>query len=156
MKRYVLDASAIFCGKDIFAEAEFYVPASVTEELGEGKYRRKLENLVGVTISWPNKETREIIKREANKTGDLLRLSDADIDVLALALDLKATILTDDYSIQNVARHMGIEFQPVAETGIKEEFQWEYVCTGCRKRFSKPMKECPICAGKIRTKRKKL
>ncbi|MEM3396801.1 MAG: PIN domain-containing protein [Thermoplasmata archaeon] len=157
MKKYVLDASAVLCGKDIVAGAEIYVPPSVAEELGRGKYRRKLENLVGIliTVVGPDKESREIIKEEANKTGDLLRLSNADIDVLALALDLKATILTDDYSIQNVAKHMGIEYQPIAEAGIKEEFQWEYVCMGCRRRFEEPLKECPICGAEVKTKRRK-
>jgi len=156
MKRYVLDASAVLCGKDFFFENAF-VPPSVIEELGRGRFRRKVESLVGIKVSVkaPGQKSKERIKKAAAETGDLLRLSSQDIDVLALALDIEGTILTDDYSIQNVARHMGISFEPVAEKGIKEEFCWEYVCTGCRRRFSKAMKECPICGSQVKTKRRK-
>lgn len=155
MKKYVLDASAVLCGKDLLLSGEVYIPPSVIEELGEGKYRRKVEVLLAIKITekLPATESREKIRRSAEQTGDLLRLSETDIDVLALAFELNATILTDDYSIQNVARHMGIEYEVVSEKGIREEFKWEYVCIGCRRRFDKAVIECPICGAKVRTKR---
>ncbi|MCX8174200.1 MAG: hypothetical protein N3F63_06330 [Thermoplasmata archaeon] len=157
MKRYVLDASAVLCGKDALTADEIYVPLSVIEELGKGKYRRKVEVLIGIKVSVvsPAEESKGRIRQGAEETGDLLRLSEADIDVLALALEIGGVILTDDYSIQNVAKHLGIEYEAVAERGIKEEFHWEYVCTGCRRRYPDAIKECPVCGAVVRTKRKK-
>ncbi|MGB9636655.1 MAG: NOB1 family endonuclease [Thermoplasmata archaeon] len=157
MQKYVLDASAVLCGKDIWLDGAVYVPYSVLEELGRGRYRQKVENLMGIKISVvsPSKESKEIVRKNAEKTGDLLRLSAQDIDVLALALELDAIILTDDYSIQNVAVHMGIQYHGVAEHGIKAEYRWEYVCMGCRRRYRRAMKVCPICGASITTKRRK-
>jgi UPF0271 protein len=156
-KRYVLDASAVLCGKELPEIENIYIPLSVLHELGKGKYLRKVENLVGIkiTVVTPASQSVELVKKHANETGDLLRLSNCDIDVIAVAYELSATILTDDYSIQNLARHMGLEYLPVAEGGIKEEFKWEYVCAGCRRKFDTALAECPVCGSEIRTKRQR-
>jgi UPF0271 protein len=156
-KRYVLDASAVLCGKELPEIENIYIPLSVLHELGKGKYRRKVENLVGIkiTVVTPASQSVELVKKHANETGDLLRLSNCDIDVIAVAYELSAIILTDDYSIQNLARHMGLEYQPVAEGGIQEEFKWEYVCAGCRRKFDTALAECPVCGSEIRTKRQR-
>ncbi|HEX69286.1 MAG TPA: hypothetical protein ENG10_03210, partial [Candidatus Bathyarchaeota archaeon] len=56
--------------------------------------------------------------QQSKRTGDFKYLSQADIEVLALALQLKnsgenPTVVTDDYSMQNVANKLGIEFSPL-------------------------------------------
>ena len=56
-------------------------------------------------------------------------LSEADKQVLALALELKGSgltplIVTDDYSIQNVANKIGVEFTSLMTFGIKFRFKW--------------------------------
>ena len=43
-------------------------------------------------------------------TGDLTRLSPVDLEVLALALSTGQKLFTDDYSLQNVCRHLGHPF----------------------------------------------
>ena len=48
--------------------------------------------------------------RCAARTGDL-RLSDVDIDLLALALANQTNLVTDDYRMKNVAREAGIDVQ---------------------------------------------
>ena len=50
-------------------------------------------------------------KASASKAGDFHKLSEADMQLLSLALQLKAEgytpkIVTDDYSIQNVAKQL--------------------------------------------------
>lgn len=51
-------------------------------------------------------------------------------------MDVNGIIYSDDYSIQNVARIMGINFRPVGMEGIKKIFRWSYKCTGCGKWFN--------------------
>ena len=101
----------------------------------------------------------EIVTQQSKKTGDFKYLSQADIEVLALALQLKAahkkpTIVTDDYSIQNVASKLKIEFSPLATFGIKYRFKWILYCPACRKKYPsdyKP-KKCEICGTLLKRK----
>ena len=69
--------------------------------------------------------------------------------MLALALDVnqedEATIITDDYSIQNVANELKIKFNPISQDGITKSFKWTYRCSGCGKKFNENIKTCPIC-----------
>ena len=63
----------------------------------------------------PSQEFLNQAKTASNKVGDSFKLSETDIELLALALELKSTgynpqIVSDDYSIQNVATQLGIEF----------------------------------------------
>ena len=92
-----------------------------------------------------------MIKDISKETGDIGRLSSADIEILALAVDInkdvnkEATILTDDYSIQNVAHTLDIKFQNVSQKRITKKFKWVCRCPGCGKTFSESIKICPIC-----------
>ena len=49
----------------------------------------------------------------AEATGDFARLSDVDIDVLALALEVEAVLVTDDYRLQNCYKHAGVRWNPL-------------------------------------------
>ena len=95
------------------------------------------------------------VRGAAETTGDISRLSDTDIDVLALALELDAIILTDDYSIQNLARILHVKYQEGVESGIREVFEWNYKCTGCARTYENELAECPICGSKLKMVRKK-
>ena len=74
----------------------------------------------------PAGESVEFVKSKAIETGELEELSDADIEVLALAYELKATLFTDDYNLQNIARFLGLEFKTL-KRGIKKAIKWRYV-----------------------------
>ena len=62
----------------------------------------------------------------------------------------EAIILTDDYSIQNVANNLNLKFQSFTQRGITKKFKWHYRCPGCGKRFRKSVKNCPICGTETR------
>ena len=89
----------------------------------------------------------------SHSTVDSIRLSSVDIDLLALAKDMDATILTDDYSIQNTAKFLGIKYKAVGLKAIKKLVKWNYKCLGCGKVFDKEMPDCPVCGSKLRTTR---
>jgi len=151
--KLVLDASAVLSGMPLPPEGELLLPPLVEKELGHAWARRKLEYLkeVRLAVQEPSRAAIEAIKAKCRATGDDARLSEADIQVLALASEASATILTDDYSIQNTASNLGIPYRPVSQKGIGAVFVWSYRCTGCRKVFDKNLPECPVCGAKLKS-----
>jgi len=99
----------------------------------------------------PPEDAVKKVKEAARLTGDLENLSEADMEVLSLALSMKdAVLFTDDYSMQNVAIHIGIAYRGILQEGIKEKFYWRYRCTGCGKFVKSGTKVCPVCGGGIK------
>ena len=91
-----------------------------------------------------------------SKSGDDLRLSEADKKLLALALDLKSEnenikVLTDDYSMQNVLKIIDIPYDSIITEGIKGIYNWVKTCEGCKKEFDAdyPFDDCEICGSKV-------
>ena len=154
--RLVLDATAIRSGMTISCQHEWFVTPSVMDELKRGKTARDLELLSGISLKVirPTGDNVGKVREAAEVTGDISRLSNTDVDVLALALELRAMILTDDYSIQNLARVLKIEYRPGITTGIKEVFHWGYRCRGCGRTFESKENDCPVCGSEIRVVRK--
>ena len=78
------------------------------------------------------------------------RLSDADISVLALALEKKLPLVTDDYHLQNVALYLGLT---VLDTGfgvVKRVVRYVWKCEGCGREYSPGTRRCPVCGGRVK------
>ena len=148
------DTSALFSMQDL-PEGEMFVPPGVIDELRKYEDPRLgfWESLIH--ISHPSKEATGKVEEMARSSGDIGRLSPVDVSVLALAQDIHGTILTDDYSIQNVARLMDIDYKAVGMKGIKKIIRWDYRCIGCGKRFREEHKECPICGSAMKSVRRR-
>ncbi|WP_054846581.1 NOB1 family endonuclease [Sulfuracidifex tepidarius] len=84
-------------------------------------------------------------------------LSKADISVLALALELRpCLVLTDDFSLQNVLRLMGIEYKSVKVKGsVNDVKEFQYICEGCGKIYKHKVPECEICGSTVVKRSKK-
>ncbi len=152
---YVLDTSAILSGR-IFA-GKLYTTPEVAKEIKPGGHSWRLMEFLmsrGMEIKEPSKKAVDIVKKTAMKTGDIASLSPADIEALALAYELNATLLTDDYSMQNVAKELNIKYESVIEEGIKEKFYWIFRCKSCGKFFKEFYEICPVCGGKLKRVRK--
>ena len=157
MKRriFIIDTSAILSGKPISPpNTTLLTTPGVSNEFHPGgKDFRRFELLkeTGLTIQMPSKDALTLVKQTAQQTGDDRRLSIADIEVVALALDInnnenqEATILSDDYSIQNVASTLDIKYQGILQKEITKKFKWVSRCPGCGKQFNETIKTCPIC-----------
>jgi UPF0271 protein len=150
--RYVLDTSALFAMQDL-PPGEAYATPGVIAELR--KYDdprvRFWEDLLKVTS--PSAGALEAVRKAASSTGDDARLSPTDVEVLALAVDLEAELLTDDYSIQNLARVMQVRYRGVGMKEIKEVVRWKYRCTGCRREWDQNHPDCPVCGSALRSSR---
>jgi len=150
--KLVLDTSALFAMQDL-PPGEVHITPGVVAELRKYKDARMRfwEELVSVTS--PTAASLGKVREAAKGTGDDARLSPTDLEVLALAVDLKATLYTDDYSIQNLARMLGVEYRGIGMKGIKEVVKWKYRCTGCRKVWDENYPDCPVCGSKLRSVR---
>jgi UPF0271 protein len=157
MKGCVLDSSALFYGKDVPSERECVVSPGVVQELRRHGMEERLELLLDIKIRElsPSILAVRTVREAAAKTGDGRRLSETDIEVLALAYEMKYELVTDDYSIQNLAKIMGVKTIGMEQSGIREAFEWQAKCTGCGKLFAAEVEACDICGSPTRTKRKR-
>lgn len=117
-----------------------------------------------LTVRDPSEGSMRSIEASAMSVGDTFFLSETDKQVLALALEIKASgcdprIITDDYSIQNVATKLGIEFDSLATFGIRRLLEWMRYCPACHREYPAdyPSTQCTVCGTKLKRKpRKKL
>lgn len=151
--KLVLDTSALFSMQDLPPDAEVHTTPSVIAELEKYGDKRTGYWEHALRISHPGAGSLKLVKDAAEKTGDLSRLSQTDIEVLALVKEIGATLLTDDYSIQNLAKYMDIEYKAVGLKGIKKLVKWKLRCTGCGRIWDKEYPECPVCGSPLRTSR---
>ena len=152
--KIVLDTSALLGGFEVSLKEKAYIPRSVLEEIQKGKMKKKLDILkYFLEIISPEENSKEVVMKAAKKSGDIEKLSSTDIDVMALAYEINGTILSDDYRIQNVSSILDINYENIQQEKIREEFNWEYRCSGCGRYFEKEHKECPICGSSLRITR---
>jgi len=150
-----LDTSALFSLEQVLPGWEAYITQGVLDELEKYGDRRADHLLSVLKVSQATSRTVGTVLKAAKGTGDSARLSPVDVEVLALALELKASVVTDDYSIQNLAAVLGVEYIPVGLKGITRVIRWNYLCTGCGKVFKEEHPDCPICGSPLRTTRRK-
>lgn len=155
--KFVLDTSAILSGKDFAADQELYSSPKILDELQHGRMKRRLEYLMesGLRVMSPSKVILEEVRKCASETGDIARVTEADIEILSLAKELDAVLLTDDYSIQNLASELNVQYQGVVQEGITQTLKWRYRCKGCGRYWQKMQDSCPVCGSELKTTRKK-
>lgn len=157
----MLDSGAFYAGTSFLSsDDQFYTTSPVLEEVKHIKgYFSALEalRLSGrLVIQDPDRSQIEKALRVATKTGDRGSLSEADVSIIALALQLHKTLVTDDYAVANVAALLGVEVKPAtAGKEIKETRRWIFFCSGCSRTFNRSEKECPLCGNKLKRKYRK-
>lgn len=155
MRGVVLDSSALFYGKDFPPGWELVVSPGVIRELEKHGMGERMEFLLAarVRVFSPGARSLDRVRKEAGRTGDLAKLSETDLEILALGLDHGYEIVSDDYAIQNVAEALGIPHRGIDQKGITHAIEWKARCTGCGKMFGPDVTECDVCGSP--TKRKK-
>ncbi|MBN1786393.1 MAG: hypothetical protein JW825_05370 [Candidatus Methanofastidiosa archaeon] len=146
---FVLDSSAIFSGH-IPSERCFITP-EVEAEIKDSLSAENLLSNIGsgrIEVRHPKLEFLDKIRQAVLRTGD--SLSPADVSVLALALELGATVISDDYGIQNMAKISGIRYATAKSAGIGSVFFWSKKCTGCGKAFNGTEEVCDVCGSALK------
>lgn len=160
----ILDTSAFIMGYDPLSieEEQFTVPL-VLEELGPETTiwtRYKIAQQTGkLKILRPLVNFVDQIKLLSTDVGDIRVLSEVDIQILALALQLQSegrnpVIVSDDYAIQNVAERIGAGYKSLATFGIRYQLDWFLYCPACRRKYPPSSNEeaCRVCGAMLKRK----
>jgi UPF0271 protein len=167
MKVIVLDTSAFIAGFDPLTvpEKQYTVPEVKNELIVDSMNVMRFNAAVEsgkLKVKSPKSSALDEVQEASKKVGDMRYLSEADMQVLALALELKGNgysplIVTDDYSIQNVANKIGVEFTSLMTFGIKFRFKWILYCPACYRKYPPDYKSkvCEVCGTELKRKPKK-
>src|SRR6266705_679579 len=95
-------------------------------------------------IMQPEKGSLNKVIASATETGDRRKLSSADISVIALALQLRKPLISDDYAVGNVATFLKIPVKTIALKGISELRRWVSFCKACGHAYESYISVCRI------------
>lgn len=161
-KSYVIDSSAFIQGFTEFAGARCVTSQAVLDEvLGRGVLQSRVRNMVEqqvIKVLRPARASLRKAMEAARETGDMKKLSGADIDVIALALDermkgFQPVITSDDYSIQNVANKLSLSSTGAAFPGIRRQLSWIWYCPACFRTYEEVESDvCLACGTRLKRK----
>jgi endoribonuclease Nob1 len=155
---YVLDSTAFYAGIPYQGSGRYYTTYLVLEEV---KHHNVGSSLIHtrVQVTEPSPESLDKVKNTAIKTGDIGALSQTDMSLLALGLDLKngeggVNLVSDDFAVRNVAEVLSIPLAPTAMKGGEwKNITWKIYCRGCGKSYTNPkLTVCPVCGTKLERK----
>lgn len=143
------------------SELDQMTTSTVIDELGGSKAKLAVQVSISsgkIRIEDPDHVSIDVVRKAARETGDISSLSETDIHVLALAHNLKSRgtpiIVTDDYSMQNVARELGIRYQKAIQWGIRRKLKWQLYCPSCYARYDPDYRSrvCEVCGALLKRK----
>ncbi len=147
----VLDASAFI--RDRSYDGPLATVPAVREELGtDAVFRFEAMEGSGMRVHVPDGASVGRVREAATTTGDDGELSETDRRLLAAAVELDATLVTDDYAVQNVADELGVAVETIAREGIDERRDWRFQCQGCGREFDDDPGRCPVCGAEATRK----
>ena len=157
--RYALDAGAFYTGILFLSSTlSYYTTPAILDEVkhikrSHGAIEALLESNTLQIVKSDRKSVEKVIAA-AKRSGDYVNLSQADISIIALALQLEIVLMTNDYAVANVASILKIPVKSTVGKGIKEIRKWSSYCTACGKAFGPNVRECPLCGNRLRRKYK--
>lgn len=137
----VLDAGVFIHGYG--RELEFDEPVTtpaVIEEL-DSTQAQTVRQLIGPEVREPDPSIQQEIQQRADE--DEIHVSSTDTGVIALAQQLGAVLVTDDYSLQDLAQRMDVAVRGFGEEGITEPREYERYCPACGNVTDED--QCPRC-----------
>jgi len=153
---YILDSTAFYAGFYRSLNFKLYTTTNIINEikhiLNSSLTLDLLISSQGLIIQDPFDESINKIVNTAYHSGDIKKLSKADISILSLAYELSKPLISDDYSIQNVSKFLGIKTISLGNKGIVKLRRWKNYCKTCRKQYTSEIKECTICGNQTRRK----
>ena len=142
---FILDTCAFLTQKH--PTGEFITVPGIKSEIVNRQSRQYFENMLAthLKVMKAQKNSYDVVNKEAKETGDYDVLSKVDMDILALGYECKGTIITDDFAIQNVALALEVKFLSCSGKVISEKRAWRYKCTACNHKEKVKLKNCSVC-----------
>ena len=151
----ILDASAFYAGVPFRSSEDCYTTSLVYDEI---QHIKKNHDALGILLETnrlkirePDGQSTQAAIKAAKNTGDFPQLSKQDISIIALGIETKGQIITDDFAISNVAKNIGLIIAPIMTKGIKDVGKWIHYCPGCKASYQNG-KECSICGTALKRK----
>ncbi len=173
MKFHIFDTNIFLKGLEFnLIPGIIYTTPRIIEEIKFYKYKEKNRNILNriqvaldnkkLIIKSPMEKYSKIVEEKAKNTGDFNALSEADKQLIALAVELIDTenqnviLFSDDYSIENVCSELNISYSPLYKEGIETKIMWEVYCSFCQKTFKAEdlKRRCEICGSKLKRRPK--
>ncbi len=112
----------MICDTSVLLHSDLNIEmTTVPEVIDEVKTKKERERLEfrEIKVLEPEEKFVRKIENEAKEAGLEKKLSKTDKKLLALALQTGDTLLTDDYTIQKLAKIMRINYKPFQLEGIR-------------------------------------
>ena len=124
----VNDTGALMAGLPLRLPARHVAPSAVVEEVRDRESRELLERMMEygrLDVEDPSPRALDRARAVARRAGVLGKLSEADIAVLALALEYRdrcgeSAAATDDYALQLALVKAGVRVVRIRYRGIRE------------------------------------
>ncbi len=158
----MLDAGAFYAGTTFQSSThQMHTTSAIIQEVEHIKKSfsalEALRDAGRLVVMDPGQKFVDSVVQAAAKTGDRAMLSEADISIISLALQLGRVLVTDDYSVANVASALCVAVKPAtAGKEIKDTRRWIFYCSGCSRTYRHDKSECPLCGNKLKKKHRKL
>lgn len=154
---WILDATAFirmdFSQLQATPNVLFFTTQSVGLELKDFRSRMNLDSLRysgRLKFSNPQDKIIQELKKQIQKVDPQTTLSSTDIEVLALAIQLKGTLISNDLNLQNAAYHFKIPIKVLSGKKIVSPRKWQLKCQGCGKLSNDTFQICPNCGGSLK------
>jgi UPF0271 protein len=151
----VLDATA-FIGLDfpklLSKKSSFLTTHGVVSELKDTRSKMNLDVLKysnRLKFSVPQDSLIEKVKTRIKLIDQQTPLSRVDIEVLALALQVNGTLISNDLNLQNAALHLNIPIKVISGKKITHLRKWQLKCKSCGEVIINEIEVCPFCGGTL-------
>jgi len=159
----VLDTAALIAWPLERMRGSLVVPSQRAELSRISPDREMLLDAAGMEWVTPGPTALARASDIATDTGDMAGLSPVDLELLALTIERVATLVTDDYRLQNLCESGGVPWLSVTMEGITSLWSWELRCTGCGAVLPSPdapspsreLGDCADCGSTLRLSRKR-
>lgn len=153
---YILDSSFFFGGGRVREiDGEWWTTSYVEDEVKDLSSRVQFSLLIDsgkLKIGQASLADTAFVRETARCSGDLRVLSETDISVIALGVSLKGTVVSSDFAVQNVCRHLSLPVRSLLEKTAEKKV-WKCICSGCGAEIPVNELECPICGSKPRMRK---
>ena len=166
----ILDANAFFSAKQLtdLDVHLFYTTSGIEEEIENNQTAHfvfeSLKSQNRLMVADPDPTFLNEVRDTSKLTGDNTVISENDLGIIALALELKQQykypeymikVVSSDFAIQNICKKKEIVYLSFKHGTIRKQVNWVYACSDCRKKFKMVPKggECDVCGSKIHRSR---
>ena len=164
MVEEVLDTAALIAWPMNRMRGCFAVPSQRVELQRIAPEREIVIDSVELQWREPSKNSVTQATEIARLSGDMAGLSETDLSIFALVIEIQAVLVSDDYRLQNLAEKSGLKWISVTTEGIRAMWDWQLICSGCKSvqpipestsSGKKEFGDCPDCGARLRIRKKR-